>query len=419
MGAPKPVDARMDAALAGQAPEPHRRTHWGFAVLLAVLSMVSPFSIDTFFPSLHAMAGEFHLTYWAVQQSISVYMVPLAFMSLVQGPVSDSIGRRPVILTGLAVYTLASIGCAFAPTFGSLLVFRALQGMTAGVGTIVGRAIIRDLHEGPQAQKLMSLVVMIFALAPAVAPVVGGWIHVLWGWRPVFGFMALIGISLFVASFLKLPETHPPHRRAVLHAGTLARTALSVVRNREFIVLALAMGANFAAMMCFVGAAPAVILDHWHLSETQFAALFVPAIGGFMVGAWISGRMAGRVRGVVQAEIGFALALAASAVMLGLMAFVPRTPVFIQQFLLASIALGVQLVSPVLSLRMLDLFPSARGSAASVQSWVSILISAVVFGELAPLLSGSLVHLAAGSFAAALLGFGLWRLARHPVSLRP
>ena len=378
--------------------------------------MVSPFSIDTFFPSFHAIAREFSLSGWEIQQTLSVYMVPLAFMSLVQGPLSDSVGRRPVVLVGLALYSLASVGCALAPTFGVLLAFRIVQGMTAGVGTIVGRAVIRDLHDGPQAQRLMSLVVMIFAFAPAVAPIIGGWIHVTLGWRPVFGFMALIGVALFVGTFLRLPETHPPERRSELHAGSLARTAFSIIRNKEFMLLALAMGANFAAMMSFVGAAPAVVVDHWHLRETQFAALFVPIIGGFVVGAWISGRMAGRVRGVTQAQIGFVLALAASAVMLALMAYFPATPILVQQALLASIALGVQLVSPVLSLRMLDLFPRARGSAASVQSWVSIMISAAVFGELVPVLSGSLLTLAEGSFVAALVAFGLWRLAQHRVS---
>ena len=392
------------------------RTHWGFAVLLALLSMVSPFSIDTFFPSFHAISGEFHLSAWEIQQTLSVYMVPLAFMSLVQGPLSDSVGRRPVVLAGLALYCIASVGCAFAPDFGTLLGFRVLQGMTAGVGTIVGRAIIRDLHSGPQAQKLMSLVVMIFAFAPAVAPIIGGWIHVTLGWRAVFGFMVIIGAALTLGSYLVLPETHPREKRSRLHAGELARTALGIMGNREFLLLATAMGANFAAMMCFIGAAPAVVMDHWHLRETQFAWLFVPVIGGFMIGAWISGRLAGRLRGSTQAEIGFVLALAAAALLLTLLALVREPPIPLQQGLLASLALGVQLVSPVLSLRMLDLFPRARGSAASVQTFVSIIISAAVFGEVVPLLNHSLLHLAIGSFIAALVAFGLWRFARHPVS---
>ena len=122
--------------------------HWRLAALIAVLSMVSPFSIDTFFPSFHAIAADFSLSKWAVQQTLTVYMLPLSIMSLVQGPLSDAVGRRPVLVAGLCVYTLASIGCTFAPNFTTLLIFRALQGVSAGVGVIVGRAVIRDLFEG-------------------------------------------------------------------------------------------------------------------------------------------------------------------------------------------------------------------------------------------------------------------------------
>jgi DHA1 family bicyclomycin/chloramphenicol resistance-like MFS transporter len=344
-------------------------------------------------------------------------MLPLSFMSLVQGPLSDAIGRRRVILTGLSIYTVAALGCAVAPTFGTLLLFRVLQGTSAGVGTIVGRAVIRDLYEGPQAQKLLSLVTMIFAFAPAVAPVIGGWIHVTLGWRAVFAFMALFGAVLAVTSYVKLPETHPPERRPHLHAPTLARTALRVAGNGEFLLLALAMGANFAAMMCYIGAAPTVVLDRWHLGETQFAWLFLPIISGFVVGAWISGRMAGRVPLVRQARVGFGVSLTGAALMFAGDALATTTPPLpVQQVLLLVIAVGVQLVSPTLTLRMLDLFPHSRGSAASVQSCISIVISAIVFGGLAPLVSGSLVTLSETSLCAALIGFGLWRAAQHRVS---
>jgi DHA1 family bicyclomycin/chloramphenicol resistance-like MFS transporter len=391
-------------------------SHWGLAALLAALSMVSPFSIDTFFPSFHAIAREFSLSGWAIQQTMSLYMLPLAFMSLVQGPLSDVVGRRRVIVVGLSTYTLASVGCTLAPNFATLLVFRALQGTSAGVGMIVGRAVIRDLYEGPQAQKLLSLVTMIFAFAPAVAPVIGGWIHVALGWRGVFGFMVFIGIALALATYLMLPETHPPERRARLHVGELASTAGRIVMHKEFLLLAIALGANFAAMMSFIGAAPSVILDHWHLSETQFAWLFAPIIGGFVVGAWISGRMAGRVKGATQCQTGFVLALCASALLVALHAERDSPSIPAQQALLAIIAVGVQLVGPILSLRMLDLFPRARGSAASVQSWVSIMIAALVFGLFVPAVSNSMLTLAEGSLMAILVSFALWRLANHEVS---
>ena len=396
--------------------EPRKGRHAGLALLLAALSMAGPFSIDTFFPSFHAIATQFSISAWAVQQTLTVYMLPLSFMSLVQGPLSDAIGRRPVILTGLVIYTAASIGCTLAPTFTTLLVFRAFQGSSVGVGVIVGRAVIRDLYDGPQAQKLLSLVTMIFAFAPSVAPVIGGWIHIFLGWRAVFGFMATFGLILAVASYFALPETHPPERRPPLHVPDLARTALRVASHGEFLLLALALGANFAAIMCFIGAAPMVVTTHWHLSETQFANLFFPVISGFAIGAWISGRLAGRVPGDRQVQWGFAISLPVSITTVLLHALVKSPPLLLQQVLLTAAAIGVQLISPVVTLRMLDLFPKARGSAASVQSCISIVISAIVFGALAPLASGSMLNLSEASLCAVLIGFALWRTAQHRVS---
>jgi MFS transporter, DHA1 family, multidrug resistance protein len=392
--------------------------YWKLAALLAALSMVSPFSIDTFFPSFHAIAADFSLSKWAVQQTLTVYMLPLSIMSLVQGPLSDALGRRPVILAGLSVYTLASIGCTFAPNFTTLLLFRGLQGISAGVGMIVGRAVIRDLFEGPKAQKLLSLVTMLFAFAPAVAPVIGGWIHVTLGWHAVFAFMALFGAALGIGTYLMLPETHPKEKRAHLQVTGLARTAWSVVQHREFLLLAMAMGANFAALMCFVGAAPSVVVDHWHLSETEFANLFIPVIGGLISAAFLSGRLAGRVTYAQQSHLGFRLALSGAGLMTLLCAVFNSPLILVQQVLIAVIAFGVQLAGPTLSLRMLDLFPHARGSAASVQSCVSIAIGAIVFGVISPVLSGSLLTLAAGSFCSALVGFGFWRLAQYVLAQR-
>jgi MFS transporter, DHA1 family, multidrug resistance protein len=214
-----------------------------------------------------------------------------------------------------------------------------------------------------------------------------------------------------------LPETHPKEKRPHLHVAVLARTAWSVVRHREFLLLAMATGANFAALMSFVGAAPSVVMDHWHLTETQFADLFVPLIGGLIGSAYLSGQMAGRVTYAQQSQIGFMVTLAGSGAMTVLQALVSEPPILLQQLIIAVIAFGAQLASPALNLRMLDLFPLARGSAASVQSCVSIAISALVFGFIAPALSGSMLTLAAGSFLAALLAFGLWNLSQR--YLRP
>ena len=393
--------------------KPDNGSHWGIAALLAALAMVSPFSIDTFYPSFPAISQEFSLSIWQIQQSITVYMVPFALMTLVQGPLSDALGRRPVVLAGLLIYSMASVACVFAPTFAVLLTFRAVQGMSAGVGMAVGRAIVRDLHEGPQAQKLMSAITMIFSIAPALAPVVGGHIHVWLGWRYVFAFMVIAGVALMVLSYALLPETHPMERRTRLHVGVLAQTLVRIASTREFMLYAFALGISFAAMVTFIGAAPAVVMQHWHLHETQFAALFVPLICGILGGGLISGRLAGRVRGRRQIAIGYSLALFGSGATVLLHA-TTTPPVLLQQVLITIIATGVQIMMPIFALRMLDLFPEARGAAASVQSCVMLGTGALFIGGLVPAVSGSMLALSLCSFLAAVTGFCIWRFSwRH------
>ena len=384
---------------------------WTLAVLLGGLGMISPFSIDTFFPSFRAISAEFQLTDWQIQQTLTVYMLPYAVMALVHGPISDAIGRRPVVLAGLVLYALASLACAFAPSFAVMLMCRAVQGMTAGTGLVVGRAIVRDLHEGPQAQRLMAAITMVFGIAPAIAPVIGGWVHVALGWRSVFGFMMIVGFALALAAWVRLPETHPPPRRVPFAARQLAATAWRILCDRHFLMLALAGAANFSTMLIFVGAAPAIVLDHWHLSESRFAYLFVPLIIGFTVGAGLSGRLAGRIPPQRQVNGGFAFLLGGTALMTVLHAVMAHPPMLLQQLALVILATGVQLVMPVLTLRMLDLFPRTRGSVASVQSFVSLVLASAVLGVAVPALNHSFLLLGCGSLALALLAVAFWRLA--------
>jgi MFS transporter, DHA1 family, multidrug resistance protein len=388
------------------------RTHRGLAVLLAALATVSPFSVDTFFPSFPAIEAQFALSAWQMQQTLTAYLVPFAIMALVLGPLSDALGRRPVVLVGLMVYAFASVGCALAPGFVWLLSFRAVQGMSAGVGLAIGRAIVRDVHEGPEAQRLMSAVTMIFGIAPAVAPVIGGWIHVLLGWRSVFAFMVFIGLALTLVSYRHLPETHPEERRSPLHPGNLARIAWRISSHREFILLALCAGLTACAVMVYIAAAPTIVLQFWHLGETEFAWLFIPVIGGFIVGAWFSGRLAGRIPGERQIGLGYLISLISSAVVLVLHLTVPHLPIIVQELLIGIDAIGVQFVSPVLVLRMLDLFPANRGSAASVQTCVTLIVFSLCIGAVVPLIATTMWHLAAGSLCCSLLAWALWRSAR-------
>jgi DHA1 family bicyclomycin/chloramphenicol resistance-like MFS transporter len=315
-----------------------------------------------------------------------------------------------VIIWGLGLYTLGSLACVLAPNFISLLAFRALQGATAGAGMVVGRAIVRDLYEGPQAQRLMSLVTLIFGVAPALAPVIGGWIHVALGWRAVFAFLSLFGLVLVIVSHLKLPETHAPEHRVPFSLRELTTAAYRVISDRQFLLLALAASCNFLGAFCYISAAPALILDHWQLGETQFIWLFLPIIAGFTLGAILSGQLAGRMAPMRQAGFGFALIAVTCTLRLFLHWQFAEVPIWLQQGALFLSGISTQLVFPVLTLRMLDLFPQARGSAASMQSFVSLSAASLIAGVFVPLVQASLLQLALLSALSVWLGVVLWRV---------
>ena len=395
------------------APSPPARREPRLALLLGLLATVGAFSIDTFFPSLRAIAAEFGLSYLQAQQTITAYLVPYAVMSLVHGSLSDALGRRRVILWGLGLYALASCACALAPNFALLLAGRALQGVVAGVGHIVGRAIIRDRYAGTQAQRLMSAITVIFGLGPALAPVIGGWVHVWLGWRAVFGAMALYGLGLAAFAWLRLPETHPPAQRAPLHVGTLAQRLWHIAANPQFVRLAYASALCFVAMQMYMGAAPAIILDHWRLAETQFAALTLPIIGGYVIAGYASGRMAGRVAPARQVRLGYRVLLVLEVAMFLLQWLVPDPPVYLQQLLLVGTSAGIQLVFPIVTLTIFDLFPHARGATSSLQSFSSLLLGTLVMGVAAPMLAASMATLAGVSLVGGIGAWGLWHWAQR------
>ncbi len=399
---------------------PHLPKSMGrLALLLAGLSMFGPFSIDAIFPAFPAMGASLGADKLAMQQTISAYLVAYAAMSLVHGPLSDALGRRRVILAGLVVFIGASVGCALAQDLPTMLAFRALQGLSAGVGLIVGRAVIRDVLHGDDAQRLMSQVSMIFGIAPAIAPVIGGWILGVGEWHDIFWFLVGFAVLLFAATWAWLPETHPAEHRSALVPRRMLRDYVLILANRRFQRLAAAGALNFAALFLYIASAPAFVLDLLRLDERSFAWFFAPMIGGMMLGAFTSGRVAGRMPHVVQVNIGFACCglAAAGNVAYGLLVDVPTVPWAVLPIALN--AFGVAMVFPVLTLAILDMYPRQRGSASSMQAFTSLALNAVVAGLLSPLASGSTATLAIAAAAFTLAGWLVWRLERYRIKRLP
>ena len=391
-------------------PFPIRR----LAFLLGGLAMFGPFSIDTIFPAFEHIGAELGADKVAMQQTISVYLLAYALMSVVHGPLSDAIGRRKVIIGGLAVFALASVGCALSRDLTTLLAFRALQGLSAGVGLIVGRALIRDVLDGDDAQRLMSQVSMIFGVAPAIAPIIGGWI-LGWGhWSGIFWFLVAFALALLLAVSMALPETHPAEARISMAPKHLVRGYWGIFVNPRFQKLAAAGTFNFSALFLYIASAPAFVMDLMGLNERQFGWFFVPMISGMMLGAYMSGRTAGRISGARLANIGFAYCGVGAAINVGYNLAVPVPSLPWAVLPMAIGAFGIALVFPILTLAVLDMYPRQRGSASSLQAFTGLVMNAIVAGVLSPLLSHKGLHLALGGALFTLLGWLFWRWEMRP-----
>jgi DHA1 family bicyclomycin/chloramphenicol resistance-like MFS transporter len=385
-------------------PSPWRGPRWALALLLACLSTLGPFSIDTYLPAFAGIGASIGATPVQMQQTLSAYLLGFAAMNLFHGALSDSFGRKPVVLVGTAVFTLASAGCALADSIGALVAWRTVQGLSAGAGMVIGRAIIRDLFAPADAQRVMSQVTIYFGVAPAVAPLVGGWLLEALGWRSIFWFLALVGTALGVAIWHRLPETLERAARQPFAAGPLLRGYAALLRSPRFVALVLASSLPFNGMFLYVLSAPVFLGEHLRLAPTQFFWFFIVSVSGIMGGAWLSGRVAGRVRPRLQVRWGLAAMGGISLVNVVLYLSVPPHPAW-AFWPIAVYSLGWALVMPVISLLVLEQAPERRGMASSVQSSVGSAINAAVAGVLAPAVMHSALGLAIAS--ALLFGGGL------------
>jgi DHA1 family bicyclomycin/chloramphenicol resistance-like MFS transporter len=387
-------------------------------IALAALTMIGPFTIDALFPAFGVMTGDLGVDKLAMQQTVSIYLVTFAIASLFHGSISDAVGRRPVIVVGVALYAVASALCALAPTMPLLLGARAVQGLVAGAGMIVGRTVVRDLFDGPPAQRFMSHISMIFAVAPAVAPIVGGWILGWGSWRTIFWVLAGYGILLVVLILTTLPETHPARDRVPFRPRPLLAAFASSAADRRVLRLSAAIAFNFGGLFLYISSAPAIVVDHLGLGEGDFGVLFVPLVLTMMLGSFLTGRLAGRVRQGTFVLTGFAISLAGGgfAIVYQSLTDDPALPWTVLPAAAASF--GVSLIFPILTIALLDLRPRERGAVSSFQSFLSTCLNAVVAGALSPLVSGSLKTLAVVSASMTALALGLWWWQRRTVRVR-
>jgi len=372
-------------------------------ITLAALTSVAPFAIDTYLPAFHILSEDLLATPEAIQQSLTFYLLPYTIMLLFHGPISDGIGRIKTMRWGLILFIFASLGCAFSTTVESLWFFRAIQGIGGGAGSVVARAMVRDLYEGAEAQRVMATVQILFGIAPAIAPMIGG-LLLGFHWQGIFIFLALYAsVSMFMGS-KNLPETMTKSMLVPISLRSIVTRYKLLLTNKEFILLILSVSANFSAFFIYVLASPVFLIDHLGFTTQQFGYLFIPTVTGMLIGSFIAKKTAGVVRSSLVLKFGYYFMFFISLSNLLFCSFMPNNPFFNIGFI-ALYNIGMASVMPIISLAGLDCFPKIRGTAASGQAFTQMLFASVVAGFFVPILWFSTFGLSLGLFF--LISFGL------------
>ena len=372
------------------------------ALVLASLAALAPFAIDTYLPAFHVMGAELVATDLQIQQSLTFYLLPYALMTLWHGAISDAIGRITTIKWGLSLFILASIGCAFAPNVETLWFFRALQGASGGAGNTVARAMVRDLFEGAQAQRVMATVQMLFGIAPAVAPIIGGFL-LGFHWQSIFIFLAIYASLSLWAAVRYLPETMPVEKRLKLSTKNVLASYKTLFSDAEFRKLSVSIGANFSGFFIYVLASPVFLGRHLGLTPQQYGFLFIPTVTGMIIGSYLAKLAAGRHSAAWVVKVSYLWMCLIAAVNILICYFLPNQ-VLTNILPVALFNIGMALSSPILSLATLDRHPKIRGTAASGQAFVMMMLSTVSAGLIVPYVWGSTLGLALASAAFLLIG---------------
>jgi MFS transporter, DHA1 family, multidrug resistance protein len=280
------------------------------AVVLGLLSAVGPFAIDMYLPALPTIASDLNASTAATQMTLMVFFMAFGICQIVYGPVSDMVGRKPPLYFGLVIFIAGSVGCAFAPGIGWLIAFRALQGVGASAVMVIPRAIVRDLHTGLEATRLMALMMLVFSVSPILAPLGGSALIVPFGWRAVFVAVTIAAILAFVLMMLFLPETRPQQERVDVSVRSVLDGFGQLLRHWHFLGLTFIGGLGMASFFAFLASSSFVYIDHYGLTPTTYSFAFSLNAFGFIGASQFAATLGARFgmgRVVIAATFAYAL----------------------------------------------------------------------------------------------------------------
>ncbi len=374
------------------------------ALVIGLLGAVGPFAIDMYLPALPRVAADLGATPQTTQFTLTAFFAAFGLSQLAYGPLSDQFGRKPPLYVGLAIFLLGTLGCALAPGIGALIAARLLQGLGAATVMVVPRAIIRDLHTGAAATRLMALVMLVISISPMLAPLAGSGIMALAGWRMIFGVLALAAIlSLLLTAFL-LPETLAPDKRIRAHPATLLRGSWRLLRDPDFMGLTLVGGFAMSSFFVFIASAAFVYTRQFGLSPTGFSVAFAINAIGFFGASQLAASLGERfgMARVIWAAVAAFAAITTSLLAITLAGWA-SLPVIIAMLFLGNTFLG--LVMPTTMVMALDPHPDIAGLASSLGGTLQMLTGGVMIALAGPFFDGTATPMVATIAIAGWLAF--------------
>jgi DHA1 family bicyclomycin/chloramphenicol resistance-like MFS transporter len=380
-------------------------------VLLTALTALGPVSTDFYLPSLPSIARFFAVGEAEAQLTLSAFLGGFAIAMLIYGPLSDRFGRKPVLLAGLVVFALASIACSLAGSIEELVAARAVQAIGAGAGPVLCRAMVRDVFGAQGASRVLSYLAAAMALAPAVGPILGGFLQEGFGWRSIFWFISFYGAAGLIATIALLPESHHPANRVAAGPLTMLKTFGMLLRHRRYLGFVLCQTFSYSGIFCFISGSSFVFIDILGVSPKHFGWCFAVFVIGYMIGTILSARLTHRIGVDRMVQLGGSLALAASVVLVSLALIQQSVPGLLIPLMVYMIGIGI--ASPNSQAGAIGPFPQAAGAASSLLGFLQMSVAALIGAALGHLQAQTAVPMTVAILLTVLgLNLSYWLMVR-------
>ncbi|RZJ25973.1 MAG: Bcr/CflA family efflux MFS transporter [Haliea sp.] len=379
------------------------------ALVLGLLSAIGPFAIDMYLPALPSIGQTLGASVGAVQASLMAFFISLGIGQIIYGPVSDMFGRKPPLYFGLLLFSVASVGCALAPDVQTLVVLRFIQGLGACAGMVIPRAVVRDLHTGADAARLMSLLMLVFSVSPILAPLAGSLLIESLGWRSVFWAVTVAGALGVVLLATSLPETRPPEQRVDSSVGSAIAAYGVLLRDGRFMGLVFTGAFGISSFFVYLANSSFVLIDHYGLSPRQYSIAFAVNAASFIGASQFTGKLSARfgmVTVVKVAVTGYVVMMVA-LLMLNLLG-IDHLAVLIGVLLVGNGFFG--LVMPTTAVLALDDHGDIAGTASALMGTLQFVTGAAMMALVGPFADGTARPMVAGIAFCAVVAFVIGRI---------